>query len=300
MTSVTAFVLSGGGSLGAVQVGMLLALAERDVRPDLLVGTSAGAVNAAYLARYGADVPVLTRLGRLWGGLRRADVFPVQPLGHLKAVRGNRAGLFADRALRRILEQHLGDALMEDGRVPLRVVTTDLLSGEEVSLSSGSLVQSVLASTAIPGLLPPVEHQDRTLVDGGLADNAAISQAVACGADRIYVLPAGYACALTRPPATPLGVAVQALTLLIQQRLVRDVQHFADRADIKVLPPLCPLRVSAVDFRHAPWLIDEARTSSGHWLDAGGTELPRPERFLALHSHGPVRQRTTQQTRRAG
>ena len=282
---VTAFVLSGGGSLGAVQVGMLLALAERDIQPDLLVGTSAGAVNAAFLARYGSDRPALVTLSHLWSGLRRRDVFPFEPLGHVRAVRGSRPALFGDHALRRLLRLHLGESRIEDCRIPLCAVTTDLLSGQEVAVSEGSLVEAVMASTAIPGVLPAVEHEGRTLVDGGLADHAAISQAIARGADRIFVLPAGYACALESAPTTALGTTVQALTLLIQQRLVRDVQHFGDRAEIRVLPPLCPLRVSPIDFRHSPELIDRAKDSSDRWLDGGGVDLPDPERFLALHQH---------------
>jgi NTE family protein len=282
---VTAFVLSGGGSLGAVQVGMLMALAERDIRPDLLVGTSAGAVNAAFVARYGGDAPALKKLAHLWAGLRRRDIFPFEPLGHVRAVRGSRPALFSNRALRQLLSLHLGEAELEHARIPLCVVATDLLSGQEVALSSGTMVEAVLASTAIPGVLPPVSHQGRTLVDGGLADHAAISQAIARGADRVYVLPAGYACALDSPPVTALGTAVQALTLLIQQRLVRDVQHFSDRAEIRLLPPLCPLHVSPVDFSQGAQLISEARASSERWLERGGTELPHPERFLALHHH---------------
>jgi NTE family protein len=282
---VTAFVLSGGGSLGAVQVGMLLALAERDIMPDLVVGTSAGAVNAAFVARYGSDPSALRQLSYLWGGLRRGDVFPLEPLGHLRAVRGSRPALFSDRALRQLLQLHLGEARLEDAHIPLCVVATDLLTGEEVALSSGSMVEAVLASTAIPGVLPPVAHEGRTLVDGGLADHAAISQAIARGADHVYVLPAGYACALETRPATALGTAVQALTLLIQQRLIRDVQNFSDRARIALLPPLCPLHVSPIDFNHGVQLIARAKAGSDEWLDRGGTELPHPERFLALHHH---------------
>jgi NTE family protein len=293
---VTAYVLSGGGSLGAVQVGMLMALAERDVRPDLLVGTSAGAVNAAYLGLYGADAPAIRRLGQLWRGLRRSDVFPIEPLGHLRAVRGSQESLFTSSALRRLLDKHLGDRRLEDTRLGVHVVATDLLSGDEVALSQGGLVDAVLASTAIPGVLPSVPWEGRALVDGGLADNTAISQAVAQGADRVYVLPAGYACALTKPPTTALGTAVQALTLLIHQRLVRDVQHFSDRAEVRVLPPLCPLRVSPIDFRRGADLISAAEASSRAWLDSGGTALPHPERFLALHRHAaPAPRRSAEQ-----
>jgi NTE family protein len=110
---------------------------------------------------------------------------------------------------------------------------------------------------------------------------------VALGADEVYVLPAGFACALKEPPATALASAVQALTLLIEQRLISDVARFAEHARIKVLPPLCPLTVSATDFSHAGELIERARESSGHWIDSDGPALPAQERFLSLHHHGP-------------
>jgi NTE family protein len=152
-------------------------------------------------------------------------------------------------------------------------------------LSTGDAARAVLASAAIPGIFPAVEHEGLTLVDGGVADNAALSQAVALGADEIYVLPTGFACALERPPSSALATAMQALTLLIEQRLVIDVDQFADAGVIKVLPPLCPLAVSPTDFSHAAELIDRAREATGAWIDAGGPSLPSPGRFLSLHHH---------------
>jgi NTE family protein len=123
------------------------------------------------------------------------------------------------------------------------------------------------------------------LVDGGLANNAAISQAVELGADRIFVLPAGVACALDRPPKGPVAAALHALSFLTQQRLIHDVATYAERVDLHVLPPLCPMSVSPADFGHAATLIERARRAAGEWLDTGGDRLPAPERFLSLHRH---------------
>jgi NTE family protein len=281
----TAFVLSGGGSLGAVQVGMLQALAERDIHPDLLVGTSAGAVNAAYVAGAGTGRQAVTELAAVWSGLRRRDVFPVDPLRHVLAVAGARPSLCTSDALAALLAAHLPYRRLEEASVPVHVVATDLLSGQEVLLSDGDAVSAVLASTAIPGVFPAVERGGQILVDGGIADNAAISQAVALGADRLFVLPAGFACALDAPPASPLATALHALSLLIEQRLILEVAHFADRVEVNVLPPLCPLRVAPVDFSHAAELITRARHATDAWLGAGGPALSRPERFLSLHHH---------------
>jgi NTE family protein len=281
----TAFVLSGGGSLGAVQVGMLQALAERDVRPDLLIGTSAGAINVAYVAGHGTGRQAIAELGAIWRGVRRGDVFPFEPFRQLLALAGARPSLCSDRHLRQLIQTHLAYANLEDAAIPLHLVTTDLLSGQEVLLSTGDAASAVLASAAIPGILPAVERDGLTLVDGGVANNAALSQAVALGADEIYVLPAGFTCALQRPPTTALAAVVQALTLLIEQRLILEVARFDGRAQLKVLPPLCPMTVSSADFTHAGELIERAYSATGRWLDSGGPALPAPERFLSLHHH---------------
>jgi|1186.fasta_scaffold43996_2 NTE family protein len=281
----TAFVLSGGGSLGAVQVGMLKALAERNVTPDLLIGTSAGALNAVFVAAHGTSPASLDLLAATWAALRRDDVFPFRAQQMVLALAGARDALCADSGLERLVRRHVHFARLEDAPISVHLVTTDLLSGEEVLLSDGDPVSAVLASSAIPAVLPPVQRDGRTLVDGGLADNAAISQAVSLGADRIFVLPTGYACALPAPPRRPLAVAVQALSLLVQRRLISDVALYASQVDLVVLPPLCPLRISAIDFRQAAQLCRRAHASSARWLDSGAAYRPRPERILGLHGH---------------
>ena len=281
----TAFVLSGGGSLGAVQVGMLQTLADRHVTPDLLVGASAGALNAAYVAGHGFTTDALDDLAGVWRRLRRHDVFPFAPHRHLLALAGARSALCAPDGLRRLIDTHVEYDRLEDAAIPVHVVATDVLSGTEVLLSAGDPRPAVLASASIPAVLPAVEIDGRLLFDGGVADNTPISQAVALGADRGVVLPAGVACALELPPRSALATAVHALTLLIEQRLVSDVASFHDRVELIVLPPLCPLAVSSLDFRHAGTLIDRARTAAHRWLDAGGHRRAHPERFVALHRH---------------
>ena len=123
------------------------------------------------------------------------------------------------------------------------------------------------------------------LVDGGIAEHTAIRHAIDRGADEVYLLPAGYPCALQAAPATAVGVALQALTLLSQQQLIGEVARYAGPAKLKVLPPLCPLKVSAADFSHADELIIRAHKATGSWLDSGGPDLPTPQRFLSMHDH---------------
>lgn len=284
----TAFVLSGGGSLGAVQVGMLEALAHHGIRPDMLIGASAGALNAAYVAGHGFTTETLDRLAGIWRSLRRQDVFPFAPHHQLLALAGARPSLCSPDGLRRLVERHVGYDRLEDSAIPVHVVATDVLSGNEVVLSKGDPRRAVLASAAIPGVFPWVDVGGQALFDGGVADNTPISQAVALGADRIVVVPAGVACALPAPPRSAIATAVHALTLLIEQRLVLDVAAYHDRVELVVLPPLCPLSVSSTDFRSAPLLIERAAKTTHHWLDAGNHRLPHPERFLSLHQHAQL------------
>lgn len=279
----TAFVLSGGGSLGAVQVGMLAALFDRGLHPDLLIGTSVGALNAAYLAARGPNRQAVEDLGTIWRTIRRRDVFPLDPLRQVFAFGGRRPSLCSMRPLQQLVEHHLGLDRLEDARIPVHVVATDVMSGEEVLLSHGDAVSAVLASAAIPAVFPAVHRDGRVLVDGGVADNVAVSQAVALGAERVVIVPAGFACALDAPPATALAAATHALTLLIEQRLIVEVAALSSQVDISVVPPLCPLAVSPTDFTRADELISRAYRASLDWIDSGGLEVSRPERFLSMH-----------------
>lgn len=284
----TAFVLTGGGSLGAVQVGMLQALAERGIQPDVLVGTSCGAVNAAWVAGHGMSSDSLSELAGVWTSLRRSDIFPVDARQVLRGILGLSPAVATNRRLRELIDTHAPIHDLAEAQVPTHFVAADLLSGRDVLISTGDLATGVLASSAIPGVLPPVTHAGGQLIDGALARHTGVAQAVDLGASVVYILPTGAACALRRAPRTAAGVALHSLTLLIEQRLIHEIAALDGAATIKLLPPLCPLAVSAADFSHASELIKRARRSSLRWIDSGGTELPDPERFLTLHHHRSV------------
>lgn len=264
---------------------MLAALHERGIRPDFVVGTSAGALNAAYVAAEGFTASAIDELGTIWRNLDRSSVFPLSPLRHVLALAGRRASLCSTEPLRSLVDTHLRIDHLEDAALPVHVIATDVLSGEEVLLSTGDAVSAVLASAAIPAVFRPVVRAGRTLMDGGVADNTAVSQAVALGADRVVIVPTGFACALDHAPTSPLAAATHALTLMLEQRLIVEVAQLADHVEIIVAPPLCPLAVSSVDFAHADELISRAHTATRDWLEAGKHHLPHPERFLSLHHH---------------
>lgn len=185
----TAFVLSGGASLGSIQAGMLQAPGEADITPDFIVGTSVGAVNGGWIASR-PDAAGLAGLADVWRSLSRHDVFPTRPVVGLLGFLGQLPNLVPATNLRRLLIRHLEFTRLEDAPVPLHVVATDVLSGHDVLLSSGDAVDAIAASAAI---LPLVRIGGRALMDGGVVNNTPLSHAVALGADVAYVLPTGYA-----------------------------------------------------------------------------------------------------------
>lgn len=258
----TAFVLSGGANLGAAQVGMLAALAEAGHRPDLVLGASVGALNGAWVA---AEAP-LEELAEVWRSLRRGDVFPARPLRGLLGFAGQSDHLVPNSGLRRLLADHLRFENLEEAPIPFHVVATDVLSGLGMRLSTGQAVESILASSAIPGVLPPITIDGRAHFDGGVIDNSPISHAVDLGADTIWVLATGYSCALQRAPRAALGMALHAVTLVIHQRLSLDVERYTDQVDLRVVPPLCPIAIAPTDFSRAGELIDRSYEHTRAWL----------------------------------
>jgi NTE family protein len=142
-----------------------------------------------------------------------------------------------------------------------------------------------MASTAIPGVFPPVRIGDRLLVDGAVANHTPISAAIALGATRILVLPAGFPCARTDAPPGALAMVLHALNVLTAHQLARDVDRYASAVHVAVVPPLCPLATAAYDFAGARAVIDRATLATAAWLEAGGLELTATGALIAPHHH---------------
>ncbi|GLE54682.1 patatin-like phospholipase family protein [Mycobacterium montefiorense] len=263
----TAFVLSGGASLGAVHVGMLLGLAGVGERPDLIVGTSVGAVNGGWIASR-PDLPGIRGLAELWISLSRKEIFPAHPVAGALGMLGRRSHLVPNTGLRRVLTDKLEFTRLEDAPIPLHVVATDVVSGTDVLLSSGNAADAIAASAAIPGIFPPVRINGRDLMDGGVVNNTPISHAVALGADRVWVLPTGYSCDLPASPTTAVNMALHAMTLALNHRLAADIERFEQAVDLRVVHPLCPIATSGADFSHAATLIERSHAATREWLAA--------------------------------
>jgi NTE family protein len=281
-SKTTAFVLAGGGSLGAVQVGMLMALSDAGVRPDLVVGSSVGALNAAFFAGEPTAAGA-AKLATIWRGLRRRDVFPFT-LRTLANWFGPTGALFESVRLRRLIEENLGYENLQEAGVPLHVVATSL-AGESVCLSSGRAADAVMASAAIPAVFPAVEIGGRYLMDGAVSGNTPILTAAEIGATRIIVLPTGFACNLHEPPRGAVARGFHALTLLIAHQLVRDLARLAGTVEIFTVPPLCPLSISPFDFGQSAVMIARAADDTRSWLASGGLERQEIPHELIAHRH---------------
>jgi NTE family protein len=280
----TAFVLAGGGSLGAVQVGMLKALTRQRLRPDFVVGASVGAINGAYFAAEPNDEG-LQRLERIWSRLHRTDVFPLSLFNSLLAILGRRDHLITPSQLRSLVESELPCQTLEEAKIPCYVVATDVLDGREVAIAAGPIATALLASAAIPAVFPPVSFDGRHLMDGAVANNTPISTALRLGATRVIVMPTGLSCALEKPPRGAVAFALHALNLLVMRQLLSDIERFSDRAEIVVVPPLCPVSVSAYDFSQTADLIHRAEATTRLWLKKKGLDGEGAPEELLPHDH---------------
>ncbi len=283
----TAFVFAGGGSFGAIQVGMLHALAARGIVADLVLGSSVGALNGAYYAGR-PTMAGIRELEAIWRGLRRRDVFKMTWRTVLGFMRG-RDFLATSDNLRRLVDTHLPYRNLEDAAIPIHVVATDILSGETVVLSQGPAADAILASAAIPPAFAPVAFERLYLADGAISSNTPVKLACTFGAQRLIVLPTGYACALQTPPRGAIANALHALTLLIARQLISELEALDPGIEYYIVPPLCPLSGSPYDFSHTGELIERAVESTTVWLAEGGLEHPRIHKQLGLHKHDQAR-----------
>jgi NTE family protein len=231
----TAFVLGGGGILGASQVGMLRALGEAGIVPDVVLGTSVGAINGAMVAaRPGREC--VDALTSLWSDLAGSDVFGASLLAQTATLLRTRTNLHSSVPLRRMLTDHLGDVRIEDLALPFECVAAHIETAAEHWFSSGPVVEAVLASSAVPGLLPPVEIGSGHFLDGGLVNSIPVDRAVDLGVDVAYVLQVGRIEAPLRPPRQPLEVGLVAFEIARRHRFATTMTRLPDGIKVHVLP----------------------------------------------------------------
>jgi NTE family protein len=273
-----AFVLGGGGHNGAAEVGMLRALLEREVLPDLVVGTSVGALNGAAIA-YAPTLESVERLREVWLTLDDDRIFGGSIFAGAANLVRSRTHMHSNRPLRELLERLLPAARFEDLAVPFQCVAASIERASEHWFSEGPLVDAILASAAVPAVLPPVRIAGEHFVDGGIVNSIPISRAVELGATEIYVLQVGRVEAPLAPPKTPLQVGLVAFEIARRHRFARDLATLPDGVTAHVLPtgePKAPklTQLNYRDFRAIARRIDRAHRAAAAYLDA--LAIPRP------------------------
>jgi len=266
-----AFVLGGGGVLGAGEVGMLRALLEAGIAPDLVLGTSVGALNGAFLA---ADptVAATLRLADLWRQLSaEGGVFSGSIASRVGTAVRSRTHLHSRAPLRQLLEDHLPVDRIEDLAVPFQCVAASIERAAEHWFTGGPLHDAVLASAAVPGLLAPVPIDGEHYLDGGLVNSIPVSRAVELGARTIYVLQVGRIEQPLRPPRLPWEVGLVAFEIARRHRFAADMARLPDDVVVHLLPTgdevpegLAQLRYR--DTRRVSRRVDRAHEATAAYL----------------------------------
>jgi NTE family protein len=230
----TAFVFGGGGLLGASEVGMLRALMEAGHRPDLVLGTSIGAINGAVVAAEPTERAV-TELIATWESLNTSELLS-SPLRRLRVAAATRTHLHSITPLQKLMEERLGPVRIEDLAVPFQCCAASIERAAETWFSSGPLAAAVSASCAVPGLFPPVEINGEHYLDGGLVNSLPVGRAVALGADRVFVLHVGRIEQPLTVPRRPWEVAIVAFEIARRHRFAFDMAAVPDGVEVHVMP----------------------------------------------------------------
>jgi NTE family protein len=260
------YVLGGGASLGAIQVGMLQALSEHDIVPDLVAGTSVGSLNGAALAldpTAGAN-----RLSHVWARMTTAQIFPGGLLAQARTLQHTKTHLFPNTGLAAVIEQFLGrpDRSFEDVAVPFSAVTMDVATGRAHAIRHGPLLPALLASAAVPGIYPRVDHDGRHLYDGGIVANVPMRIAVDMGARSLVVLDCAFPGQLPTPGESFAEVLLFTAMVTMRTQAVHEAPLVARDIPVVYLPGPAPRPMSPLDFSHSHDLIEASYEAARTFL----------------------------------
>ena len=270
-----AFVLGGGGVRGAVEVGMLRALIETGVRPDLVVGTSIGAINGTAIAADPSPA-VIDTLERAWASDAAGAIYGEWWPRQLRRLAKSRTHLNSNAPLRQLLTDIVGEnARFEDLPVTLAVCAASIERAAETWFDAGPLIDPVLASCSVPAALPPVEIDGEHYVDGGVVNSIPLSEAIRRGATTVFVLQVGRIEEPLKPPETPADVAKVAFEISRRHRFFRDRDQVPEHVDLHILPsggsqPGDEKLGSFRSMEHTHRRIEAAYDASAAYLQAAG------------------------------
>jgi NTE family protein len=268
----TAFVLGGGGRWGAVEVGMLRALDESGIAPELVLGTSIGAFNGSVIADKPGTEGV-EKLSGLWIEIAESDVLLGRRFDRLKNAATLKPALHDTSEMRRLLEHvHAVDRRIEELAIPFQCVAASIERAAEHWFTSGPLIEALLASSAVPALFPPVEIDGEHFYDGGLVNSVPLARAIDLGATRIFVLQVGRIESQLRPPQRLYEAALISFEIARRHRFTSSVESLPPGIELHLLPSGNPVEFD--DTRQLKWrdvsstheLIDGAYTASTEYL----------------------------------
>lgn len=260
-----AFVLSSGANLGAVQVGMLRALVERGIRPDLVVGCSIGAINGAALAE-DPNMAGIDRLEHVWTTTDTRVLMPRPWLPQPVALIRRGEAMHSRAGLHRLLDRALTAADFADLATPLHCVATDVYAGGEAWFHEGPLLEPLLASAAIPAMFPSVIIDGRRYIDGAVVNDVPIRRAVELGARTLYVLEVGPLTRAWSESTRPLGTAIEAYWIARRHRFQRELDALPPGVTVHLMPHGDPPRLRVTDFTHTAALMASAYAASSAYL----------------------------------
>jgi NTE family protein len=260
------YVLGGGASLGAIQVGMLQALSEHDVAPDLVAGTSVGALNGAALAL--DPMSGANRLSHVWARMTTAQIFPGGVLAQARTLQQSKTHLFPNTGLTAVIEQFLGgrDRSFEDAVVPFTAVAMDVATERAHPIRHGPLLPALLASAAVPGIYPRVDHDGRRLYDGGIVANVPMRIAADMGARSLVVLDCAFPSQLPIPGESFVEIMLFTALVAMRTQAVHEAPLVANDIPVVYLPGPAPRLISPLDFSHSDELIEASYEAARTFL----------------------------------
>jgi len=288
-----ALVLGGGGAFGSVQAAYVKAAHELGFRPQMVVGTSVGSLNGAWVAMYPDDPDGLLEV---WKGLHRTRVLHPNPLRMVGRVVRRGGGLWANEIVPKLIDDHIGDLRFDDTKLPLGVVATNLSEGRKAVFRAGPLAPAILASTSIPGIFDPVEIGGQLYVDGCVTASVDLVTAMSLGATEILAIDLTPSMLHgSHRPRTALGVLRRSFGVLshattdAMQAVVE--QHLPVQVVKPQLDALSPWRIH-IDDAELERALGEAREVLRSALDADGRVVRREPELETVVAANPAARRS--------
>jgi NTE family protein len=238
----------------------------------VVIGCSVGALNAAGLA---ADPSLsgVRKMRETWLNLDGDELWPAGRISGLWMLGRKGHAIQPNTGLRALIERTLPYRQLEDSVIPVHVNATSLETGRARWFTTGSAVDAILASAALPSVFPPVFVDGEAYIDGGVVDNVPISRALAVGARRVFVLHVGNFERPRQLPRRPIDVLLQSFSIARNHRFLAETDDPPPEVDLVVLPGVDPGRIRRNDFSRSRDLMDRAYVAAREFLAGRGVAV---------------------------